>query len=103
MGEITYEFSEETVLVTGGASGVGREVARRFGEAVTTASRGNSRVTKARGRASLPAPTSDDSAQRRDSNSQRTARRRRNRFARARRIRSAGRHLRLRHALVRSV
>jgi NAD(P)-dependent dehydrogenase (short-subunit alcohol dehydrogenase family) len=36
MGEMTYDFSEETVIVTGGTSGIGREVARRFGEAGAT-------------------------------------------------------------------
>lgn len=36
MGETTYDFSEETVIVTGGTSGIGREVARRFGEAGAT-------------------------------------------------------------------
>ncbi|WP_408960323.1 SDR family NAD(P)-dependent oxidoreductase [Natrinema sp. 74] len=36
MGEIAYDFSDETVIVTGGTSGIGREVARRFGEAGAT-------------------------------------------------------------------
>ncbi|WP_121740886.1 SDR family NAD(P)-dependent oxidoreductase [Natronorubrum halophilum] len=36
MGEVAYNFSEETVIVTGGTSGIGREVARRFGEAGAT-------------------------------------------------------------------
>ncbi|WP_222912821.1 SDR family oxidoreductase [Natrinema sp. SYSU A 869] len=36
MGEITYDFSDETVIVTGGTSGIGREVARRFGKADAT-------------------------------------------------------------------
>ena len=36
MGEIAFDFSDETVIVTGGTSGIGREVARRFGEAGAT-------------------------------------------------------------------
>ncbi|NUB93400.1 SDR family oxidoreductase [Haloterrigena sp. SYSU A121-1] len=36
MGTITYDFSDETVIVTGGTSGIGREVARRFGAAGAT-------------------------------------------------------------------
>jgi NAD(P)-dependent dehydrogenase (short-subunit alcohol dehydrogenase family) len=36
MGETTYDFSDETVIVTGGTSGIGRAVARRFGEAGAT-------------------------------------------------------------------
>ena len=36
MGATTYDFSDETVIVTGGASGIGRAVARRFGEAGAT-------------------------------------------------------------------
>ncbi|WP_207588919.1 glucose 1-dehydrogenase [Halomontanus rarus] len=36
MGTTTYDFAGETVIVTGGASGIGREVARRFGEAGAT-------------------------------------------------------------------
>lgn len=33
MGQLNPDFSGETVIVTGGASGIGREVARRFGAA----------------------------------------------------------------------
>ncbi|GCF15869.1 sorbitol dehydrogenase [Haloarcula mannanilytica] len=36
MGELQYDFSGETVVVTGGASGIGRAVARRFGDAGAT-------------------------------------------------------------------
>ncbi|MFB6134819.1 MAG: SDR family NAD(P)-dependent oxidoreductase [Halanaeroarchaeum sp.] len=36
MGTATYDFSDETVIVTGGASGIGREVALRFGDAGAT-------------------------------------------------------------------
>ena len=36
MGRSTYDFSDETVVVTGGASGIGRAVARRFGDAGAT-------------------------------------------------------------------
>jgi NAD(P)-dependent dehydrogenase (short-subunit alcohol dehydrogenase family) len=36
MGELQYDFAGETVIVTGGASGIGRAVARRFGEADAT-------------------------------------------------------------------
>jgi NADPH:quinone reductase-like Zn-dependent oxidoreductase len=33
MGDVSYDFSDETVVVTGGSSGIGRAVALRFGEA----------------------------------------------------------------------
>ncbi len=33
MGRLTYDFDGETVIVTGGSSGIGRAVATRFGEA----------------------------------------------------------------------
>lgn len=33
MGRLQPDFSDETVIVTGGASGIGREVGRQFGEA----------------------------------------------------------------------
>ena len=33
MGSASFDFEDETVLVTGAASGIGREIARRFGEA----------------------------------------------------------------------
>ena len=33
MGHASFDFDGETVLVTGAASGIGREIARRFGEA----------------------------------------------------------------------
>ncbi|SFL34150.1 NAD(P)-dependent dehydrogenase, short-chain alcohol dehydrogenase family [Halogranum rubrum] len=33
MGTASYSFTDETVIVTGGSSGIGRAVARRFGEA----------------------------------------------------------------------
>ena len=36
MGTASFDFEGETVLVTGAASGIGREVARRFGEAGAT-------------------------------------------------------------------
>jgi NAD(P)-dependent dehydrogenase (short-subunit alcohol dehydrogenase family) len=36
MGTTSYDFSEETVIVTGGTSGIGREVALRFGDAGAT-------------------------------------------------------------------
>ncbi|AEH36793.1 SDR family NAD(P)-dependent oxidoreductase [Halopiger xanaduensis] len=36
MGALTYDFDDETAIVTGGASGIGREVATRFGEAGAT-------------------------------------------------------------------
>lgn len=36
MGTASYDFSGETVVVTGGSSGIGRAVARRFGEAGAT-------------------------------------------------------------------
>ena len=36
MGTASYDFADETVVVTGGSSGIGRAVARRFGEAGAT-------------------------------------------------------------------
>ncbi|MFC4987818.1 SDR family NAD(P)-dependent oxidoreductase [Saliphagus infecundisoli] len=36
MGTSTYDFEGETAIVTGGSSGIGRAVARRFGEAGAT-------------------------------------------------------------------
>ncbi|WP_129114828.1 SDR family NAD(P)-dependent oxidoreductase [Halegenticoccus tardaugens] len=36
MASVTYDFTDETAIVTGGSSGIGREVARRFGEAGAT-------------------------------------------------------------------
>ncbi|MFC7138968.1 SDR family NAD(P)-dependent oxidoreductase [Halosimplex aquaticum] len=36
MGTVNYDFSDETVIVTGGTSGIGREVALRYGEAGAT-------------------------------------------------------------------
>ena len=36
MGTATYDFDGETAVVTGGSSGIGRAVARRFGEAGAT-------------------------------------------------------------------
>ena len=33
MGRVTYDFEGETVIVTGASSGIGRAIARRFGEA----------------------------------------------------------------------
>ncbi|WP_436348644.1 SDR family NAD(P)-dependent oxidoreductase [Natronorubrum sp. FCH18a] len=36
MGEVAYDFSGETVIVTGATSGIGREVACRFGAAGAT-------------------------------------------------------------------
>ena len=36
MGTIRYDFTDETVIVTGGSSGIGRAVARRFGDAGAT-------------------------------------------------------------------
>jgi NAD(P)-dependent dehydrogenase (short-subunit alcohol dehydrogenase family) len=33
MGTVSYDFADETVIVTGGSSGIGRAVARRFGAA----------------------------------------------------------------------
>ena len=36
MGQTRYDFADETVIVTGGTSGIGRAVARRFGEAGAT-------------------------------------------------------------------
>lgn len=36
MGQLNPTFGEETVIVTGGASGIGREVAQRFGAADAT-------------------------------------------------------------------
>jgi NAD(P)-dependent dehydrogenase (short-subunit alcohol dehydrogenase family) len=36
MGTSSYDFADETVIVTGGSSGIGRAVARRFGEAGAT-------------------------------------------------------------------
>jgi NAD(P)-dependent dehydrogenase (short-subunit alcohol dehydrogenase family) len=36
MGSVTYDFSDETVIVTGGGSGIGRAIARRFGGAGAT-------------------------------------------------------------------
>jgi NAD(P)-dependent dehydrogenase (short-subunit alcohol dehydrogenase family) len=36
MGTLNPQFTDETVIVTGGASGIGREVARRFGDAGAT-------------------------------------------------------------------
>ncbi|EMA59684.1 SDR family NAD(P)-dependent oxidoreductase [Halorubrum lipolyticum] len=36
MGSSSYDFANETVIVTGGSSGIGRAVARRFGDAGAT-------------------------------------------------------------------
>ncbi|WP_123537661.1 SDR family NAD(P)-dependent oxidoreductase [Halosimplex salinum] len=36
MGSATYDFGDQTVVVTGGSSGIGRAVARRFGAAGAT-------------------------------------------------------------------
>ena len=36
MGRVTYDYSDDTVIVTGGTSGIGREAALRFGEAGAT-------------------------------------------------------------------
>ena len=36
MGSSSYDFTDETVIVTGGSSGIGRAVARRFGDAGAT-------------------------------------------------------------------
>ncbi|MEF8781213.1 MAG: SDR family NAD(P)-dependent oxidoreductase [Haloferacaceae archaeon] len=36
MGSVTYDFSDETVIVTGASSGIGREIALQFGEAGAT-------------------------------------------------------------------
>ncbi|GGM67865.1 NAD(P)-dependent dehydrogenase (short-subunit alcohol dehydrogenase family) [Halarchaeum rubridurum] len=36
MGRLSYDFDGETVIVTGGSSGIGRAVAARFGEAGAT-------------------------------------------------------------------
>ncbi|MDJ1433621.1 SDR family oxidoreductase [Halostagnicola sp. A-GB9-2] len=36
MGQISYDFTDETVIVTGATSGIGRAVARRFGDAGAT-------------------------------------------------------------------
>ena len=33
MGRVTYDFEYETVIITGASSGIGRAIARRFGEA----------------------------------------------------------------------
>ncbi|WP_458210398.1 SDR family NAD(P)-dependent oxidoreductase [Haladaptatus sp. NG-SE-30] len=33
MGSVSYDFNDETVIVTGGSSGIGRAIALRFGEA----------------------------------------------------------------------
>ena len=36
MGHVTYDYSDDTVIVTGGTSGIGREAALRFSEAGAT-------------------------------------------------------------------
>ncbi|WP_330631253.1 SDR family NAD(P)-dependent oxidoreductase [Halocatena halophila] len=36
MGRVSYDFSDETVVVTGGSSGIGREIATQFGAAGAT-------------------------------------------------------------------
>lgn len=36
MGNIEFDFSNETVIVTGGSSGIGRAIARRFGDSGAT-------------------------------------------------------------------
>lgn len=36
MGRLNPDFEDETVVITGGASGIGREIARRFGRAGAT-------------------------------------------------------------------
>jgi NAD(P)-dependent dehydrogenase (short-subunit alcohol dehydrogenase family) len=43
MGEIQYDYSDSTVVVTGGSSGIGREIALRFGEAGATVINGDVR------------------------------------------------------------
>lgn len=36
MGTTNYDYTDETVLITGASSGIGRQIARRFGEAGAT-------------------------------------------------------------------
>lgn len=43
MGSVTYEFSDETVIVTGASSGIGRQIALRFGAAGATVLNGDLR------------------------------------------------------------
>lgn len=43
MGEIAYNYSDATVVVTGASSGIGREIAVRFGEAGATVINGDIR------------------------------------------------------------
>ena len=44
MGSVTYDFSGETVIVTGGSSGIGRQIALRFGAAGATVINGDIRT-----------------------------------------------------------
>ncbi|RBI59157.1 short-chain dehydrogenase [halophilic archaeon] len=43
MGRVSYDYTGETVVVTGGSSGIGREIAVRFGEAGATVINGDVR------------------------------------------------------------
>jgi len=54
MGSATYDFSGETVIVTGGAAGIGREVALRFGDAGATVVVADIRETPKREGESVP-------------------------------------------------
>ncbi|MCW8173274.1 SDR family oxidoreductase [Natrialba swarupiae] len=41
MSELTYDYSETTVVITGGSSGIGRAIAIRFAEAGATVLNGD--------------------------------------------------------------
>lgn len=41
MGDVSYDFTDETVVVTGASSGIGRAIARRFGAAGATVLNGD--------------------------------------------------------------
>lgn len=44
MGEVSYQFTDDTVVVTGGSSGIGRAIALAFGEAGATVINADVRV-----------------------------------------------------------
>lgn len=54
MGSVTYDFSGETVIVTGGSSGIGRAIALAFGDAGATVVNADIRAAPKDKNANLP-------------------------------------------------